>query len=68
MQCLQRRKIIPTHALVSLLFLRDYFYYTQMTQPLVDYYGTKGDLQTFQGTKSDVIYPQVKVWLKERGF
>jgi hypothetical protein len=40
----------------------------QMTKPLVNYYDRKGTVKTFQGTKSDVIYPEVKKWLEERGF
>jgi nucleoside-triphosphate--adenylate kinase len=36
--------------------------------PLVDYYGRKGVLETFKGTQSDLIYPQVKKWLTEQGF
>jgi hypothetical protein len=39
-----------------------------MTKPLVNYYDTKGTVKTFQGTKSDVIYPEVKKWLEKRGF
>ena len=36
-----------------------------MTAPLVEYYEKKGVLQTFQGTMSDVIYPELKVWLEQ---
>jgi hypothetical protein len=39
-----------------------------MTVPLVNYYERKGSVKTFQGTKSDIIYPEVKKWLEERGF
>jgi nucleoside-triphosphate--adenylate kinase len=37
--------------------------YDEMTQPLVDYYSSKGVLETFAGTESDVIYVEVKNWL-----
>jgi hypothetical protein len=40
----------------------------QMTMPLVNYYERKGAVKTFQGTKSDIIYPEVKKWLEERGY
>lgn len=40
--------------------------YEEATAPLVDYYAKKGVLQTFSGTMSDVIYPEVKVWLDEQ--
>lgn len=40
--------------------------YDEVTAPLVDFYGTRGVLETFQGTKSDLIYPEVKQWLEER--
>lgn len=40
--------------------------YEEATIPLVDYYSKKGVLQTFQGTMSDVIYPEVKNWLDEK--
>ena len=40
--------------------------YEEATKPLVDYYSEKGVLQTFQGTMSDVIYPEVKKWLYEK--
>lgn len=39
--------------------------YTEVTQPLVGFYNQRGILKTFQGTKSDVIYVDVKHWLKE---
>mmetsp|Transcript_6149 Transcript_6149/g.7963 ORF Transcript_6149/g.7963 Transcript_6149/m.7963 type:complete len:255 (-) Transcript_6149:246-1010(-) len=42
--------------------------YDKMTAPLVDYYNHQGFLKTFTGTKSDVIYPQVKMWLEKEGF
>jgi len=37
--------------------------YDEVTFPLVEYYSKNGVLQTFQGTMSDVIYPEVKDWL-----
>jgi adenylate kinase family enzyme len=40
--------------------------YDEVTAPLVQYYDQKGILKTFQGTKSDIIYPQVKKWLEEQ--
>jgi nucleoside-triphosphate--adenylate kinase len=40
--------------------------YDEVTAPLVEYYAKNGVLQTFQGTESDVIYPQVKKWLEEK--
>jgi nucleoside-triphosphate--adenylate kinase len=40
--------------------------YEQITAPLVDYYEKQGVLQTFQGTMSDVIYPEVKKYLTEK--
>jgi adenylate kinase family enzyme len=39
--------------------------YDEVTSPLVDYYAKHGALQSFQGTKSDVIYPEVKEMLEE---
>jgi hypothetical protein len=39
-----------------------------MTMPLVNYYEGKGSVKTFQGTKSDIIYPEVKKWLVLKGF
>ena len=39
--------------------------YDEATLPLVEYYDSNGVLKSFQGTKSDVIYPQVKKWLNE---
>jgi hypothetical protein len=38
---------------------------TTCPSPLVDYYAKHGALQSFQGTKSDVIYPEVKEMLEE---
>lgn len=38
--------------------------YDQETTPLIEYYQKKGVLHSFQGTKSDVIYPKVKDWLE----
>jgi len=37
--------------------------YEEATAPLVDFYAKNGVLQTFHGTMSDVIYPEVKTWL-----
>jgi adenylate kinase family enzyme len=37
--------------------------YDDVTFPLVDYYEDNGVLKTFHGTKSDVIYPEVRAWL-----
>lgn len=37
--------------------------YEEATAPLVKYYEDKGVIQTFKGTESDVIYPEVKLWL-----
>lgn len=42
--------------------------YDEVTSPLVDYYRNHGNLKSFRGTQSDVIYPMVKAWLKEQGF
>jgi adenylate kinase family enzyme len=39
--------------------------YDEVTSPLVNYYAEHGALQSFQGTKSDVIYPEVKEMLEE---
>ena len=38
----------------------------QVTAPLVDYYAENGVLESFHGTMSDIIYPQVKEWLEEK--
>jgi len=40
--------------------------YECATAPLVKYYEEKGVLQTFEGTMSDVIYPEVKGWLGDQ--
>lgn len=40
--------------------------YDTVTAPLVQYYMERGVCKTFSGTKSDVIYPQVKQWLQEQ--
>lgn len=40
--------------------------YEEATRPLVQYYEEKGVIQTFRGTQSDVIYPEVKEWLGEQ--
>jgi hypothetical protein len=45
-----------------------FFARLQVTKPLVDWYGKKGVLKTFEGTMSDVIYPQVKAWLEAKGY
>jgi nucleoside-triphosphate--adenylate kinase len=37
--------------------------YDNVTKPLVKYYEEKGVIQTFRGTESDVIYPEVQKWL-----
>jgi nucleoside-triphosphate--adenylate kinase len=42
--------------------------YDKVTAPLVDWYRRKGLVQTFRGTESDVIYPQVKAYLEEKNF
>eukprot|EP00980_Cylindrotheca_fusiformis_P004477 scaffold953_cov141-Cylindrotheca_fusiformis.AAC.21 len=38
--------------------------YEESTLPLVEYYENNGTLKSFQGTKSDVIYPEVRRWLE----
>ena len=40
--------------------------YENVTKPLVNYYEEKGVIQTFRGTMSDVIYPEVKGWLTDK--
>lgn len=40
--------------------------YDEATAPLVKFYESKGVLATFRGTMSDVIYPEVKLWLSEQ--
>lgn len=40
--------------------------YECATAPLVNYYEEKGVIQTFKGTMSDVIYPEVKGWLDDQ--
>lgn len=40
--------------------------YDEDTRPLVEYYEEKGVVQTFRGTMSDVIYPEVKEWLGDQ--
>ena len=42
--------------------------HSQITVPLIDWYGERGVIKTFHGTQSDVIYPQVKKWLEEKNF
>jgi nucleoside-triphosphate--adenylate kinase len=43
--------------------------YDKMTVPLVEWYQSRHrTIQTFTGTESDVIYPQVKTWLEEQKF
>jgi nucleoside-triphosphate--adenylate kinase len=39
--------------------------YDEITSPLVKYYAKNGVLLSFQGTKSDVIYPEVKSALND---
>lgn len=39
--------------------------YDDATKPLVDYYNNNGVLRSFHGTKSDVIYPEVKKHLEQ---
>jgi len=39
--------------------------YDEVTSPLVEYYAKNGVLENFHGTKSDVIYPQVKACLEK---
>ena len=39
--------------------------YDESTSPLVEYYEGNGVLKSFQGTQSDVIYPEVKKWLQD---
>lgn len=40
--------------------------YEYATHPLSKYYEDKGVLQKFEGTMSDVIYPEVKRWLDDQ--
>mmetsp|Transcript_1909 Transcript_1909/g.5265 ORF Transcript_1909/g.5265 Transcript_1909/m.5265 type:complete len:158 (+) Transcript_1909:1174-1647(+) len=40
--------------------------YEEATAPLVDYYSSNGVLESFHGTMSDVIYPNVKSWVEGR--
>jgi len=40
--------------------------YDEVTAPLVGFYEERDVLETFQGTKSDVIYPEVKIWLRSK--
>eukprot|EP00586_Coscinodiscus_wailesii_P019305 CAMPEP_0172495230 /NCGR_PEP_ID=MMETSP1066-20121228/65033_1 /TAXON_ID=671091 /ORGANISM="Coscinodiscus wailesii, Strain CCMP2513" /LENGTH=256 /DNA_ID=CAMNT_0013266765 /DNA_START=70 /DNA_END=840 /DNA_ORIENTATION=- len=40
--------------------------YDEATAPLIDFYSAKGVLETFKGTKSDVIYVSVKEWLDKK--
>jgi len=42
--------------------------YDKVNEPLVNFYEAQGVLKTFSGTKSDVIYPEVKKWLIENEF
>lgn len=39
--------------------------YDEVTSPLVEFYREQNVLKSFQGTMSDVIYPDVKAWLEE---
>ena len=58
--------VATIHNLTTLsLSLSLHIHFVQVTAPLVEYYEKKGVLQTFQGTMSDVIYPQLKVWLEQ---
>jgi hypothetical protein len=41
------------------LTMRGVARYRNLTAPLIDHYQHKGVLETFKGTQSDVIYPQV---------
>jgi len=40
--------------------------YDNVTAPLIQYYSKRGILETFSGTKSDVIYVNVQKWLEEQ--
>lgn len=40
--------------------------YRETTEPLIDYYSNVSTLKTFKGTKSDVIYVDVKQWLEDK--
>ena len=44
--------------------------YRELNAPLVEYYKDRGGLQTFSGTESNVIYPEMKgavgTWLAEQ--
>mmetsp|Transcript_34431 Transcript_34431/g.83575 ORF Transcript_34431/g.83575 Transcript_34431/m.83575 type:complete len:255 (+) Transcript_34431:124-888(+) len=40
--------------------------YDEATFPLVEFYHGNGVLKSFQGTQSDVIYPEVQDWLDEQ--
>mmetsp|Transcript_17440 Transcript_17440/g.26485 ORF Transcript_17440/g.26485 Transcript_17440/m.26485 type:complete len:246 (-) Transcript_17440:143-880(-) len=40
--------------------------YDEVTAPLVNFYDKRNVLKTFHGTKSDVIYLEVKEWLEEK--
>jgi nucleoside-triphosphate--adenylate kinase len=40
--------------------------YDEVTSPLVGYYAERGVLETFSGTESDKIYPNVKNWIFEK--
>ena len=43
--------------------------YDKVTAPLVKWYKERQrTIQTFSGTQSDVIYPEVKAWLEEQNF
>lgn len=37
--------------------------YKKVTNPLVEFYTAKGLLESFAGTESDVIYPEVRAFL-----
>lgn len=40
--------------------------YDEVTSPLINYYAERRILNTFSGTMSDTIYPDVKKWLVEK--
>ena len=40
--------------------------YNELTRPLIDYYEDKGVLQTFAGTESNVIYPNMKDFVERK--
>lgn len=40
--------------------------YNEETKPLIDHYAEKEILQNFTGTESDVIYPQIHAYMKNK--